>query len=196
MSTLDANDGPKDHQQHIFFPPTLLPTMWSPHAKKRDVVIGTAEVSFHEFEGTKLGMSRSSGSILYVTEVAVNHSYRRQGIAKLLMQAVDKIAALRKVETVYLHVDTENRGAIQLYTDAGYKILPKDNLLFSEFTRKLNLHDGFTKGRNHHLLSKDLLQPTWHDYEVNLVETCLQTSLSSSKRIGFDVFDEHLRQTS
>lgn len=143
--------------------PFLSPPTW-PY---KDRIVGTAEISFHEFVGTRLGMARPNDAVLYVTEVAVNQSYRRKGIAKLLMKAVDKIASLRKIETVYLHVDTENKGAIRLYRNAGYRILPKDNPIFSEFTRKLNLHDGFTKGRKHFLLAKDLKTPTWNDYDTS-----------------------------
>ena len=69
---------------------------------------------------------------------------------------------MRKVETLYLHVDVENKGAISLYEKAGYQVVDNSEPMFLEFTTKLNLHDGATKGRNHLLLYKDLVKrPTW-----------------------------------
>jgi len=135
---------------------SFLPSM------EDESVVGTAEISFHEFAETSLGRSRPQGSILYVTEVAVNSAKRRRGIAKLMMEAIDKVAKIRKTETIYLHVDVENIGALRLYEHAGYKKLPSDDPVFLEFTTKLNLHDGATKGRKHYLMSKDFVKkPTW-----------------------------------
>ncbi|KAL3911707.1 MAG: hypothetical protein SGILL_007176 [Bacillariaceae sp.] len=128
---------------------------------RRDPIVGTAEISFHEFAGTRLGRARKENSILYVTEVAVNSKFRRKGIAQLMMDAVDKVADIRKVETIFLHVDVENRAALQLYANAGFRKLPSNNPVFYEFTRKLNLHDGATKGRIHYLMCKDLKKPMW-----------------------------------
>jgi len=72
------------------------------------------------------------------------------------------LGKVRNIETLYLHVDVENKGALSLYANAGYKIVDSDEPMFSEFTTKLNLHDGATKGRNHFLLYKDLVKrPTW-----------------------------------
>ncbi|KAG7361097.1 N-terminal acetyltransferase [Nitzschia inconspicua] len=124
-------------------------------------IIGTAEISFHEFIGTRLGRARPKDSILYLTEVAVNTKHRRKGIASLMMEAIEKVAKNRDAETIYLHVDITNLGALTLYEKAGFKKLPGDNLIFKEFTTKLNLHDGATKGRRHFLMSKDLKSPTW-----------------------------------
>jgi ribosomal protein S18 acetylase RimI-like enzyme len=128
-------------------------------------VIGTAEISLHEFTETGLGYTRPKNSILYITEVAVDATHRRKGVAKLMLEAIDNVANIRDVETIYLHVDVTNVGAVRLYEAAGYKILAPDNPIFSEFTKKLNLHDGATKGRNHHLLAKDLRRPTWLNYQ-------------------------------
>lgn len=147
--------------------------------KESGPIVGTAEISFHEFSGTKLGQCRPKDSILYVTEVAVDAAQRRKGIAKLLMEAIDTLAKTRKIETIYLHVDVTNLGAVNLYEKAGYRILEPKNPIFSEFTTKLNLHDGATKGRNHHLLAKDVRQPTWfeiHEEPRHVDESCAAKS--------------------
>jgi len=156
--------------------------------KGDEAIVGTAEISFHEFSGTEIGRYRPKGSILYVTEVAVDVSQRRKGIAKLMMEAIDTVANNRKVETIYLHVDVNNMGAVNLYQRAGYKKLKYENPMFLEFTTKLNLHDGATKGRNHHLMAKDLRQPTWFTFEEESrheVEAC--TGNSQERTLGFNV---------
>eukprot|EP00536_Pseudo-nitzschia_multiseries_P003020 jgi/Psemu1/322823/estExt_fgenesh1_pg.C_430021 len=135
------------------------------HKRKKEKIVGTAEVSFHEFSQTLLGYSRPKDSILYVTEVAVDSSQRRKGIAKLMMEAIDALAEIREVETIYLHVDVTNSGAVQLYEKAGYEKLDPGNPMYLEFTTKLNLHDGATKGRCHFLMGKNVRQPTWLSLE-------------------------------
>mmetsp|Transcript_4214 Transcript_4214/g.12103 ORF Transcript_4214/g.12103 Transcript_4214/m.12103 type:complete len:504 (-) Transcript_4214:65-1576(-) len=144
-----------------------VPRYGSLMSPRPDIILGTAECSFHEFEGTTLGRRRPLNSILYVTEVAVNPTARRKGIGQKIMQSIDQLANIRRIETIYLHVDTTNYGAMNLYKQAGYDLVPANEPMFDEFTRSLNLHDGATKGRNHYLLKKDLQQPTWLP-EVNI----------------------------
>lgn len=80
----------------------------------------------------------------------------------LHLQAIDVLAKTRGIESLYLHVDVENESAIALYENAGYrKVDASSDPMFLEFTTKLNLHDGATKGRNHYLLCKDMKNPTW-----------------------------------
>lgn len=156
--------------------------------KENGPIVGTAEISFHEFSETKLGLSRPKDSILYVTEVAVDTAKRRKGIAKLMMEAIDTLANARKIETIYLHVDVTNLGAVNLYQKAGYRKLEPDNPIFLEFTTKLNLHDGATRGRNHHLMAKDLRQPTWfkiQEEQQYVDEVCI--AKSRQRTIGIDV---------
>jgi len=69
---------------------------------------------------------------------------------------------LRNVESLYLHVDVLNFGALELYRKAGYRKVHHADPMYAEFTTSLNLHDGATKGRRHYLLYKNLVQnPTW-----------------------------------
>jgi len=151
-------------------------------------IAGTAEISFHEFSGTQLDYSRPKDSILYVTEVAVDASHRRKGIANLMMEAIDTLGNIREIETIYLHVDVTNLGAVNLYERAGYRKLDPENPVFLEFTTKLNLHDGATKGRNHHLMAKDLRQPTWYIQEgpQHAVDACIAVE-SQQRSLGIDV---------
>jgi hypothetical protein len=75
------------------------------------------------------------------------------------------MAMQRGTETLYLHVDVSNHGALKLYEKAGYHRLPETSI-FREFTTSLNLHPGATKGRDHFLLCKNLApEPTWLEEE-------------------------------
>eukprot|EP00978_Attheya_sp_CCMP212_P007675 scaffold17814_cov53-Attheya_sp.AAC.2 len=125
-------------------------------------IMGTVECSVHEFAGTMLGRSRLPEQIMYITEVAVSPRARRFGVGTRLLQGIHELAALRQVETLYLHVDVTNRAAIRLYEKAGYTRIRRGNPLYEEFTISLNLHDGATKGRKHYLLHKHVTpEPTW-----------------------------------
>ena len=126
---------------------------------KRNQLVGSAECSYHEFSGTRLGKKRSS--IWYITEVAVHPAARRKGVASDLLRAIDEYATGYNVETLFLHVDVCNAGAIALYHKAGYRITPEKDPVFFDFTKSLNLHPGATKGRDHYLMYKDLRPPSW-----------------------------------
>lgn len=123
--------------------------------KGQGPIIGSVECSHQEFRGTLLGESRPKGSLMYVTEVAVRPDVRRRGIGALLMRGVDAVAALRGVESVYLHVDVANRAACAMYEKCGYRYLDKRDPVHAQFTASLNLHDGAMHGRKHYLMCKD-----------------------------------------
>jgi Acetyltransferase (GNAT) family len=64
---------------------TVPPSLTARKRNRPPIVLGSAECSYHEFDGTCLGRCRPSGSLLYITEVAVSPNARRRGIgAKLL----------------------------------------------------------------------------------------------------------------
>ena len=133
------------------------------YIKEKDICIaGSVECSTHEFSGTELGRQRPGGTVLYITEVAVSPSSRRSGVGSLLMKGVDALAEYRNIETIYLHVDVQNDAACALYQKVGYEILDVNDSVYKEFTTSLNLHDGATKGRNHHLMCKNITKhQTW-----------------------------------
>ena len=84
----------------------------------------------------------------------------------MIFQGVDTLAKIRNVESLYLHVDVENKGALSLYRKAGYSVVDAKEPMYQEFTTSLNLHDGATRGRCHHLLCKHLCpNPTWLEDE-------------------------------
>jgi ribosomal protein S18 acetylase RimI-like enzyme len=138
-----------------------VPRYGSILSSSQDIILGSAECSIHEFYDTTLGSRRHQNSILYITEVAVSPTARKKGIGGKIMQSIDELAKIRGVETLYLHVDVENSNALSLYDRAGFQKVSPSSQLFNEFTKSLNLHDGAMKGRNHFLLYKDILSPTW-----------------------------------
>jgi hypothetical protein len=69
-----------------------VPRYGSMLSPRPDIILGTAECSFHEFQGTCLGQRRSKNSILYMTEVAVSPTGRRKGIGFKIMQVRKKFA--------------------------------------------------------------------------------------------------------
>lgn len=148
-------------------------------------VLGSAECSYHEFFGTRLGQRRPQFSILYVTEVAVNADVRGQGIGKKLMDAVEFYATSRGVETIYLHVDVDNKAARALYEKAGYKCVNgEEDPMYLEFTTSLNLHPGATKGRNHYLMFKNLVsEPVWFEPK----ESKVHEEVKVTGTLGFDI---------
>lgn len=99
------------------------------------MIIGSVECSHHEFRATMLGNSRPKGALMYVTEVAVSPDRRRLGAGAALMKGVDEVAALRNVETIYLHVDVANKAACAMYERMGYRYLGKDTSLQSFSSR-------------------------------------------------------------
>ena len=142
-----------------------------------EIVVGSIECSYHEFFHTRLGSCRKQYALLYITEVAVHSSVRRHGFGTKLLQAVDRYATQlqqfvsnseddtnhsNNIESLYLHVDVSNHGAIRMYEQCGfYKVLSNDPI-YTEFTTGLNLQPGATRGREHYLLCKHLVpNPIW-----------------------------------
>lgn len=143
---------------------------------RSDRVVGSAECSFHEFTGTLLGRRRPASSILYVTEVAVSPHVRRQRIGSKLLNTISSFARNEGFETLYLHCDVENEGALKLYEKAGFQKIITDDPMYYEFTKSLNLQPGATKGREHYLLYKNV--------------TSGQTWLNDTRLIGEDHTNE------
>ena len=63
-----------------------------------------------------------SGKYLYLSNLAVKAEYRRQGIARHLLQTCERIALDWGYPDLYLHVLASNHQARRLYWKAGYRI--------------------------------------------------------------------------
>merc|ERR1712038_1132494 len=83
-------------------------------SKNKEIVLGSAECSTHEFSNTEIGKRRIGGSVMYITEFAVHPKVRGSGTGTMLLQGIDELAKKRNVETLYLHVDVTNDIACHL----------------------------------------------------------------------------------
>ncbi len=70
-----------------------------------------------------LGFDQGCGDRYYISNVAVKPEYRRQGIARALMQVTLEHCHAHAGKLVLLNVRPNNSGAIQLYRDLGFKAL-------------------------------------------------------------------------
>jgi hypothetical protein len=113
-------------------------------------------------------------------------------------QGVDELATKhRGAESLYLHVDVHNEGALRLYEEhMGFVRVDQTDPMYSEFTTSLNLHDGATRGRNHYLLCKHLQAPTWLDTSRPTPSTAERVGCNleaiypehvGSRSVGFDI---------
>lgn len=81
----------------------------------------------------------------YIANVAVRHKYRRQGIAKILIQTVIDTAVNNNLAFVTLEVRPSNRNAVSLYKKYGfeevgrrknfYRDPTEDGLIMTKFLR-------------------------------------------------------------
>ncbi len=92
----------------------------------KEKVIGTIELSLR---------SGFHGHYLYISNLAVIHSHRRQGIAQRLLIQCEQIASEWGYKTLNLHVLDDNYAAKKLYLSKGYEVsqteLTWPNWLFS-----------------------------------------------------------------
>eukprot|EP00252_Welwitschia_mirabilis_P007199 TRINITY_DN1834_c0_g1_i6.p1 TRINITY_DN1834_c0_g1~~TRINITY_DN1834_c0_g1_i6.p1 ORF type:complete len:185 (-),score=26.70 TRINITY_DN1834_c0_g1_i6:423-977(-) len=96
-------------------------------------VVGTLDLSIRQllhgetFPGEHVKgcvyLSNKSGHSRYgyVANVCVAKYARRQGIASNMLHLAIEIAGLSGVKDVYVHVNTDNKGAQQLYRNIGFK---------------------------------------------------------------------------
>lgn len=79
-----------------------------------------------EEEGAIVGnvtlLPTASKARFLVANVAVHPDYRRRGIARLLMAAVQEEVARRSGQQILLQVDHDNDAALQLYRSLGYEV--------------------------------------------------------------------------
>ena len=76
-----------------------------------EVVGGLAAYELRKFEQER--------SEIYIYDLAVAASHRRQGIATALILQLKKVAAARGAYVIYVQADLEDLPAIELYTKLG-----------------------------------------------------------------------------
>lgn len=58
----------------------------------------------------------------YISNLAISPAYRRQGLARQLLQQCEPVAKRWGYREIYLHVMENNQGAIALYRNCGYHL--------------------------------------------------------------------------
>ena len=91
------------------FPDTPDGFVWIEEGK----IVGNVTLTRDQKEATRY----------YVSNVAVKHQYRRQGIARAMMQATIEHVRQLGGHKILLNVRPNNPGAIQLYRDLGFHAL-------------------------------------------------------------------------
>jgi len=69
----------------------------------------------------KVGKYRGHGHV-YVDELWIEPSYRRNGLAKALLVKADELAQKLSAKGIRLYVNTENPGAQRLYQEHGFEM--------------------------------------------------------------------------
>ena len=57
---------------------------------------------------------------VYVNEIHVEEQYRKRGVGRQLLSAVERMARKRGYCALYIHAEGNNGGAIRLYENEGY----------------------------------------------------------------------------
>lgn len=83
-----------------------------------DRLIGTVEISLRRHSLNPFCGSR----YLYLSNLAVQDGYRRQGVAKHLLKTCERVALEWGFSDLYLHVLENNHRARRLYWKAGYRL--------------------------------------------------------------------------
>jgi len=87
-------------------------------AEVNGVIIGAVSASF---DGSGVQVVDAPKEAVYILTLAVAPAWRRQGVAAMLMESVDKWSkALPSVDAIFLHVVTSNAPAIAFYERLGF----------------------------------------------------------------------------
>jgi ribosomal protein S18 acetylase RimI-like enzyme len=87
-------------------------------AEAGDRIIGTVEISLRRPSLNPFCSDR----YLYLSNLAVQEEYRRQGVAQQLLQTSERVASDWGFHDLYLHVLENNHQARRLYWKAGYRL--------------------------------------------------------------------------
>lgn len=110
---------------------------------QRETIVGFVEVD------SRPGKKQNDAPRPYLSDLAVHRNYRRNGIAKALIETCEKqVLDGWKQSRLYLRVDRENYAARNMYTKLGYEWQP---------------HDYFGHGRD----TTMLLKKEWENVDVH-----------------------------
>ncbi|CAJ1965137.1 unnamed protein product [Cylindrotheca closterium] len=127
-------------------------------------VVGSAELSPIELKGLlPVSHLATTRKWLYVTDVVTSATHRRLGVGTKLMDAVERAAALQFNATrIYLHVRSENSGAMEFYFKRGYQ---KTSMCYSKEVDEDKLAEA-AGAREQILLQKELVAGDYDDEQM------------------------------
>lgn len=91
----------------------------------REELVGTVELAL------RTSWQPGSSQYPYISNLAVSHSCRRQGVARQLLLACERTSLEWGYSNLYLHVLENNHQARQLYLKAGYQFSQAESDLLS-----------------------------------------------------------------
>ncbi|KYC40158.1 GCN5 family acetyltransferase [Scytonema hofmannii PCC 7110] len=110
---------------------------------RADDLVATVEMGVR-FNDSWTEVSRS---VLYLSNLAVHPTYRRQGAASSLLLACEQVALNWGFQDLYLHVLENNHEARHLYLKLGYRVYKVEsclNAFFLRRSRQILLHKRLT----------------------------------------------------
>lgn len=102
------------------------------HQRKKELLVGTAEVAIR----SHLSLLKKHQVYAYISNLAIHRDYRRQGIARQLLQSCEKIALDWGFERICLHVLENNNPAQKLYQKHGYQLAQMESTLMTWLFRR------------------------------------------------------------
>jgi ribosomal protein S18 acetylase RimI-like enzyme len=113
--------------------------------QQRDYLVGTVEMTLRS---TNPWRFYNGSGYPYLSNLAVQSDYRRQGVARQLLLACEQIALNWGYQDLYLHVLENNHKARGLYSQLGYRLHEVDSnwacMLLGK-PRQLLLHKRLTR---------------------------------------------------
>jgi len=94
---------------------------------RKELLVGTIEIAIR----SQLFSLKKEQVYAYISNLAIHRDYRRQGIARQLLQSCEKIANDWGFERIYLHVLENNHPAQKLYHKHGYQLAKRESTLSS-----------------------------------------------------------------
>jgi ribosomal protein S18 acetylase RimI-like enzyme len=70
---------------------------------------------------SRIALPHRGKRILMLANIAVDPEYRRQGIARSLVEMALEHSRARRADAIWLHVRADNPGAVQLYQSLGFE---------------------------------------------------------------------------
>lgn len=86
-----------------------------------------------------VGLRKLSGRCFEFTKMAVDESYRRRGIARLLCLASFQKAMELGAEEIILYSNTKNAHAIKLYEQMGFEHMPVEKSVYERANVKMRI---------------------------------------------------------